>query len=61
MVINIDLDYDQCDKVTLETLLDYLKTDPSMPKALQEHFHYVIAYMSVPGQYEKGKYDDLIE
>lgn len=55
----VNLDYDQATSITREYLLDFLSDsniDVADPKIV-DACHLIIAYMSVPGEYEGGKYD----
>ena len=55
MMINIDLDEDTAEQVTVQTLKESLGyvSNPTLEKAIQ----YTIAYFSVPGTYLNGRYD----
>lgn len=55
-MFNVDLNYDQCNLITLATLLDSID-DPFLDETTRTHIHHVIAYFSEPGSYENGKYD----
>lgn len=54
-MINIDLDDDTAEQVTVETLKESLGyvSNPTLEKAIR----YTIAYFSVPGTYLNGRYD----
>ena len=55
----VKLDMDQSEKLTREFLLDLVKdvNIPFQDPKIVDACHTIIAYMSVPGEYEGGKYD----
>ena len=57
IMINVELDFDQCTEITRNTLLDLVENDPITTDELKESIHRTIAYLSVPGEYMNGKYD----
>lgn len=60
MPYNVELDTEQSDKITREVLIDMLEdlnipfTDPNMVECVNR----LIAWMSPPGTWQDGKYDD---
>ena len=54
-MIKLEITNDQADEVVRQTLID--SVDMIEDEALQIHMKYVIAYFSVPGTYENGRYD----
>ena len=53
--VSIDLDGDQLDSIISTELKNMLKYESN--ELIRTSLHNVIAYTSVPGQYEDGKYD----
>lgn len=55
--INIHIDDNEAIAIARQVLLDQMHDvwDPQ----LMEAFHRVVAWMSVPGQYEDGRFDTL--
>ena len=54
-MVTLDLYHDQLDSLVLQVLKDDLEIIED--ESTQIHLKHVIAYYSVPGQYEDGKYD----
>lgn len=55
----VNLDHDQATSITREYLLDFLSdiNIPFQDPKIVDACNLIIAYMSVPGEYEGGKYD----
>jgi hypothetical protein len=59
--MNIELNYDQVEEIVREYLIEFLDeldiTERFADPVMKESINRLIAYHSVPGQWEDGKYD----
>lgn len=61
MKVEIEIDYDQAENIVVEALKESLRLIEEHGEGsyvLRDSLHRVIAYYSVPGEYEGGVYDD---
>ena len=60
-VVSLDVDYETLDKMVIDCLKDTLndiECDGNRSAVLLDSFDRVIAYLSVPGTYKDGMFDE---